>query len=452
MQEAMVRSQPQPDAAAPRPAPVRSAAAVLVDGTAATTFRVARGTVAYVDTGAAWVAAGAPVAAAAARRAVADAFVAAARAAGRRVVWFAVDERFAVARGGPGLHLGAEAWCRADRWPTVLRAVRSLRAQLQRARRRGVSVRAVDAAERSDPAFAAAVARLVQRWELHHHLPPMRFLLAPSPLAPDRVLFTARRDERLVGLLALALSPGRTAIVAEFVRAPDAPNGTGELLLDAAFAFAVTAGHPRVTLGLAPLREVRTPLLRAVTATARGLYDFAGLQRFKEKLRPQRWRSAWLVGEPRVGAVRALHDVARAFAGEPLWRFLLRAALRAPPALLHLFAYGLVPWLLLLAAVPADWLPAPWVRFVWLGFDLLLLPLYLALAHRWRQPLGTLVAIALTIDAIASTAQTALLWSHATASARTWLVAGSAFAGFAALVTCGGVRRASGDLLVRANG
>lgn len=50
--------------------------------------------VAYVDTGRAWVAAGAPLAAEARVGEIAGAFVAAARAAGRRASFFATEERF----------------------------------------------------------------------------------------------------------------------------------------------------------------------------------------------------------------------------------------------------------------------------------------------------------------------------------------------------------------------
>lgn len=436
MQGAMVRSP-----TVPAPAATRSASAAMVGGRTASTFGTADGAVAYVDTGRCWVAAGAPVARGAVRAAVAAAFVAAARAAGRRVVWFAVDARFAAARGGAMAHLGAEAWCRADRWPTTVAAVRSLRAQLQRARSHGVVVRPIAAERRADPRFAAAIAGLVRSWQLHHHLPPMRFLLEPTPLADDRLLFVAECGGRPVGLVALRCLPGRAAVVTEFVRAPSAPNGTGELLLDRAFAAATAQGQPRVALGLAPLRGPAPAVLRAVRLLARGLYDFRGLQRWKQKLRPQRWRDAWLAAEPRVATLRALHDVARAFAGEPLWRFALRTALRAPPALLRLFAIGLAPWLLLLAAVPGEWLPAPWVRYVWLGFDLLLLPLLLRLARRWRQPLGVLLAIAMTVDAVASLAQTALRWPHVGGGGRAWLSLGAAGAVLAALTLWGGVRR-----------
>jgi len=52
------------------------------------------GCVAYVDTGRAWVAAGAPLAAAPELGAIAREFVRAARAAGRQAVFFATEERF----------------------------------------------------------------------------------------------------------------------------------------------------------------------------------------------------------------------------------------------------------------------------------------------------------------------------------------------------------------------
>ena len=96
--------------------------------------------VAYVDTGRAWVAAGAPIAAEVDLGRVANAFVAAARAAGRGACFFATERRFAAAPGFRHLLIGEQPVWEPGRWGETLRATPSLREQLRRARAKGVDV------------------------------------------------------------------------------------------------------------------------------------------------------------------------------------------------------------------------------------------------------------------------------------------------------------------------
>ncbi|HVU51371.1 MAG TPA: phosphatidylglycerol lysyltransferase domain-containing protein, partial [Polyangia bacterium] len=92
--------------------------------------------VGYVDTGAAWIAAGAPVAADPALASVAEAFVAAARAAGRRAAFFATEERLALdpaLAGLTALRIGEQPVWDPAAWAATVRSTRSLREQLRRA-------------------------------------------------------------------------------------------------------------------------------------------------------------------------------------------------------------------------------------------------------------------------------------------------------------------------------
>src|SRR5829696_4119129 len=71
-------------------------------------FADADACVAYVDTGRAWVAAGAPLSPVERFAAVAEGFVAAARAAGRRACLFATEERFTGRAGLGALMIGEQ--------------------------------------------------------------------------------------------------------------------------------------------------------------------------------------------------------------------------------------------------------------------------------------------------------------------------------------------------------
>ena len=113
------------------------------------------GCVAYVDTGRAWVAAGAPLCAPDRLGVVAVRFLAAARAAGRRPCFFGTEARFgeavaAAAGAGPGLRsllIGEQAVWDPAGWEETVASTPSLREQLRRGRAKGVRVRASSAAE-----------------------------------------------------------------------------------------------------------------------------------------------------------------------------------------------------------------------------------------------------------------------------------------------------------------
>jgi lysylphosphatidylglycerol synthetase-like protein (DUF2156 family) len=323
--------------------------------------------VAYVDTGRAWVAAGAPLASDVQMAAAAGAFIAAARAAGRRACLFATEERFTAQSPLRSLPIGEQAvWDPAD-WPAALARGGRLREQLRRARAKGVRVREVDAGEAMKPGTAtrAAVSALVESWLRSRELAPMGFVVQIDPLTllPEHRLFLAERVSAdragetggtLVGLLSMAPIYARNGwSLQHLIRAPDAPNGTTETLIDCALRWAADAKADLLTLGLAPLAgDVPAPL-RLARRAGRALFDFEGLRAFKAKLRPARWDRVFLSFPPEVGPVRAVLDVLAAFARGGLLRFGLRTLMRGPMLVVRLLAWLLVPWTVLLASVDA---------------------------------------------------------------------------------------------------
>jgi phosphatidylglycerol lysyltransferase len=369
--------------------------------------------VAYVDTGRAWVAAGAPLADEARIVEVAAVFVAAARAAGRRASFFATEERFTTRVPLRSLLVGEQGTWDPSGWDAALAASRSLREQLRRARAKGVRVRALDAlqATAAGAPTRPAVLALVERWLRGRELAPMGFLarVDPSAFLADHRLFLAERGGELVGVLSVAPIWGRAgSLLQNLVRAPEAPNGTAEVLIDAAMREARDRGHSFVTLGLAPLAGEVLPPLRLARAAGRGLYDFEGLRAFKAKLRPARWDPVFLSYPVETGATRAIVDVLAAFARGGLLRFGLRTLARGPAVVVRLLALLLVPWTVLLAAAPADrWFPSPAVKWAWVGFDVLLATGLLALTLRWRGRLARLLAFAIGADALVTAVEAA---------------------------------------------
>jgi phosphatidylglycerol lysyltransferase len=238
-------------------------------------------------------------------------------------------------------------------WPSHLARHASLRAQLARVRHKGVTVREWPSAAATEH---SALRRCLEEWLTRRGLPPLEFLTTPWTLGrlADRRVFVAERHGAIVGFLVTSPVPARRlALVEQIVRATAAPNGTAELLIDAAFR-ALAGEVDWITLGLAPLaaranrgaggaagggdddgggwREVpRWLRLLASWAGAHGrrFYNFRGLEAFKAKLDPERWEPVWLIAAaPRITPGLLWATVAAFAAGRPS-RFVARALARA---------------------------------------------------------------------------------------------------------------------------
>ncbi len=371
--------------------------------------------VAYVDTGAAWVAAGAPIAARERLDEVARRFVAAARAAGRRASFFASEQRFVDATGLPSLRIGEQPVWAPREWDATLATSRSLREQLRRARAKGVAVRAVGPDEIVDPESTVrrAIERLARRWLGSRAMAPMGFLvqLHLSTFLEERRFFVAERAGEMVAFLAVVPIYAREGwFLEDLVRDPTAPNGTPELLVDAAMRAAAAEGRAHVTLGLAPLSGAVNRWLRFARRAGAGLYDFAGVRAFKEKLRPRDWEPVYLTFPVDGNAAIATWDALAAFARGGLLAFGLESLSRGPAIVMRLLAALLVPWTVALALVPAREFPSPCVRWAWVAFDVALVAALFALTRRWRRPLATIVLGALLAD-VAVTVTEALAWN-----------------------------------------
>jgi phosphatidylglycerol lysyltransferase len=283
--------------------------------------------VAYVDTGSAWVVGGGPVAPEDRLREVALRFTEAARAAGRRACFFGCERRFVAAAHMRTLRIGEQPVWTASEWDDVLAANASLRYQLRRAQRKGVTVRAATADElsRTDAPVRHGILQLGAQWLAARRMAPMGFLVQLEPLtfAKERVVLVAECQGELVAFLsAVPVYARRRLFIEDLIRGRRAPNGTIELLIDAAMRAAVARGDETVTLGLAPLAGAVSRPLRLARAVSTPLYDFRGLRAFKAKLSPSRWEGVYVVspGSPWL----ALRDALRAFAGGSLLRFGVR--------------------------------------------------------------------------------------------------------------------------------
>ena len=322
--------------------------------------------VAYVETRGAWVAAGAPVCAAERLGEVSARFVAAARAAGRRAAFFAAEARLVDARGAARRCRSASSRCGTrPRWAATAGAHRAGCARsCDRATNKGVRVRAVARrrAARPDAPLARAVDALIERWQHAKPMAPMGFLVdvAAVPLRRRAALLRGRARRRARRRSSRRCRSTRAAAgsLEDFLRDPRAPNGTSELLVDAAMRALGAEGSRYVTLGLAPLAGPCAARLRAARALSAALYDFEGLRAFKAKLQPHAWEPIFLAHPPGSSSHVALVDALAAFARGSFVRFGGETLLRGPALVVRALAAALVPWTVLLALRERALVPA----------------------------------------------------------------------------------------------
>ena len=85
----------------------------------------------------------------------------------------------------------------------------------------------------------------------------------------------------------------------------------------------------RLTLGLTPLSGAVAPPLRLARRGTRRLYDFAGVHRYRQKLRPRAWQPIHLGFPDEQGALVSVVDALAAFTDGGFWGFGLNSLFRA---------------------------------------------------------------------------------------------------------------------------
>ncbi|MDP4199724.1 MAG: DUF2156 domain-containing protein [Bacteroidota bacterium] len=300
--------------------------------------------VGYVQFSGTRIVGGAPVCADDVINDVVQEFEADARSHGLRVCYFASEARLereiASKPGYSVLLLGAQPVWRPAELAREMEEKRSLRTQLHRAWNKGVIVERWNADKATDhPGLHA----LLHDWLETRGLPSLHFLVEPETLSnlSDRRLFVAFRGTELLGFLNISPVPERNGwLVEQFVRSPNAPNGTVELMLHTAAEQLAEDGFDYLTLGLSPLIPFggylpEAPpafirfLLRWARAHGKRFYDFEGLEFFKAKFEPESWEPIYAIAnEPRF-SVRTLYSIACAFTrGRPI-RTVFEGFLRA---------------------------------------------------------------------------------------------------------------------------
>jgi phosphatidylglycerol lysyltransferase len=343
------------------------------------TWEADGGVVAYAGTAGGWVAVGGPIASRENRAEVAERFVRAAAARGRRASFFGCDDVDGFGERFARVALGEQPIFRPAEWGATLSTHRRLREQLRRARKKGVVVRHVRPEELAEgSAIRTAVDDLAREWLRSRPMEPMGFLVTLSLYEEPSMhrYYIAERGGVMLAFMSLVpIGAEKGWLVEDVVRGRHAPNGTTELLFDQAMRDAAEDGSPIVTWGLAPLAGAVPWPMRVIGTLGRGLYDFRGLQAFKARLHPQAWQAVYVVYLRGETALPHLIDALRAFAGGSLLRFGLRTVARRPLVLAWLLTLALIPWTALLFVLLAFRVASPLFGFprselfLWALFD-----------------------------------------------------------------------------------
>ncbi len=291
--------------------------------------------VGYTRRGSVFLAAGAPICPREALGRACAEFEAFAKNRGGRACYVCAGEPMhALLESSPGhaaVVLGAQPVWDPRRWHEFVESHASLRAQLNRARNKGVEV---DAAGSETAARDAELRPVLDEWLRGRTLPPLHFLVESEILdaaTEDRVLLVARRCGVAVAFLIASPIAARNGYLIELVaRSRAAPNGTVELLIDAAMHRFAAESREYLTLGLVALAHAADPeirrnplwlrgLMRFARAHANRFYNFRGLEHFRTKLAPDAWEPVYAISNEHRFSLPTLYAIGAAFSGIPPW-------------------------------------------------------------------------------------------------------------------------------------
>jgi len=282
--------------------------------------------VGYVRRGSWLVVAGEPVCSSGLLRETTQDFERYARDRGCRVCYVCAADSLRVELAGSAGHaavtIGAQPVWRPADWPRIVHARRSVRAQLHRALNKDVEIECLPPA---DGVRNPEIQRTLDEWLHIRRLPPMHFLVEPAVLSgivDDRILLVARRRNQVVAFLVASPVAARNGfLIEELARSPRAPNGTSELLINAAMNRFAESGADWATMGLVALAHGAFPenprWLRSLMALARAhanrFYNFRGLEQFRTKMQPAAWEKLYAISNERHFSPQALYAMGGAF-------------------------------------------------------------------------------------------------------------------------------------------
>ena len=282
--------------------------------------------VAYAERGGYWVAVGGPLCASEQTVPVAHAFLAAAREAGCKVVFFGVTQPLVDRLAGTNfdsLLVGLAAVWNPAGWTDVIRGAVKLRNRLNKASHSGVVVRLLPSDELAEgQPLRSELVNIVNSWADHKALPLMGFMVTLELFQHSelRRYFVVESDGTVQGFAVCVPIFGRKGwLLEDMIMRPTAPSGSSEALVDAVMRRLCDEGAQVVSLGMVALagldagesrgrHPILTWMLRFCSRTMGWLYNFEGLYRFRNKMKPSAWEKVYIVSSGPVSfwTIRAI--------------------------------------------------------------------------------------------------------------------------------------------------
>lgn len=318
----------------------------ITPGAMTWTMREIPGAIVYSEFGRVWLAAADPLVSSVNLPILCENFLQAAHERHRIVAFVPTTERFAAAAvklGMSAMKIGAAPYFDLSEWNPRGNAAKKMRSGVNQATRAGVQIKLV---ETIDTDFRQEAAELCLSWlQSRPAATTFGWLLALDPfLHAEHKQLVAARDGagRLIGLVAASPIPARKGwYIEDVLRAPDAPQGTADLLVVSTLQHLKSVGAELATLGTAPLASegddtISTRdhilFLRALQTVSRRFstfYNFEGIRIFKAKFVPTRWESEYvLIQRGAMMPPRVAHAMLRAIVPGGLKQLLARKALR----------------------------------------------------------------------------------------------------------------------------
>lgn len=284
----------------------------------------------YVSTPKVSVVGGAPICSKERLEKVANEFELDAARDKKRVCYFGAEERLEkIYEKSPNyakVLLGAQPVWDPHNWVEIIANHTSLRAQLNRAKNKGVRVTEwLPEKAQNNPSLIDTLSK----WLDSKGLPPLGFMVEPNTLShlADRRIFVSEQNGKVIGFVLISPVATRNGwLFEQFVHNPDSPNGTVELMIDAAMRAMAEDDYEYATLGLSPL-SVRAEIepfenpvwlrffLAWLRRHAQRFYNFDGLDAFKSKLYPDNWEPIFAISNEPKFSPSTLYAILSAFSG-----------------------------------------------------------------------------------------------------------------------------------------
>lgn len=270
--------------------------------------------ISYTEHGKVWLVAGETLGAEENLLAATQKFLQTARENKKIVAFLPATEKFALIIAAASQELkavkiGAAPYFDLQNWNPRGNKAKNVRSGLNQARRSNICVREITEISES---FQTEISDLCRIWlKTRPSILKFGWLFELSPFqnAEKKKFFTARNaEDKLVGFLAASPIPAREGWYLEDVlRAPDAPNGTADLLVFETMKILAAKGAKVATLGTTPLAQdgedtvssngnfLSKQVMNFSRKYLNPVYNFRGLKHFKAKFVPTWWESEYVL-------------------------------------------------------------------------------------------------------------------------------------------------------------